>query len=107
LTPEISENEFKEYMALKRKDEIRQREIDKFIKEGVPSAKKWRKDLNTIRGWASVFAKVLEQEWERRGRPDTFVLDRWRIVQSYLPEKTLALKNVLLIQTTRACSLFL
>jgi len=85
--PEISENEWKEYMALKRKEEIRQKEIDELIKKGLPKIKKWRKDLNTTRGMASTFANILLREYERRGKPETFVLDRWKTVQEYLPPK--------------------
>lgn len=83
--PEISEEQFKEYMALKRKEKIRQQEIDKLIKQGPSVVKKWRKDLNTYRGHAAVFANVLQKEYERRGKPKVFVLDRWRVVMEYLP----------------------
>ena len=87
--PEISEVEYQEYIYLKRKEEIRQQEITKMVKQGTPKVKEWRQDLYSTRGFASVFALILEKEYNRRGRPDTFVLDRWKVVQQYLTKKIL------------------
>jgi len=90
---DISEQEFKEYMHLKQKEEERKREIDEMIKEGIESVTKWRQDLNTTRGYASAFVKILYNEWEKRGNPEFFVLDRWSRVKEYLPDFLLERKN--------------
>lgn len=82
--PEISGEEYKEYMALKRKDVERREAIDKTIQKGIIAIKKWRTDLKTPRGYATIFANVLNDEWKRRDYPETFVLDRWKVVKNYL-----------------------
>lgn len=80
-------------MALKAKEEAREKEIQKLIKQGTSVSEKWRKDLNTVRGHASVFANVIQKEYERRGRPETFVLDRIKVVYDYLPERLVYIKD--------------
>lgn len=81
----ISDKEFKEYMALKIREEIRQQEINDLV-ENVKDTTKWRTNLNTTRGYASVFANILYKEWEKRGNPEYFVLDRWSRVKKYIPD---------------------
>lgn len=83
---EISEDEFREYIYLKKKEEIRQQEIKKMMQEGTPSLEKWRRDIYSPRGLASVFANVLQKEYDKRGKPDVFVLCTWRTAKKYLKE---------------------
>ena len=82
--PEISDEEYKEYIALKRRDVERREAIEKTIKHGVMAIRKWRSDLKTPRGYATIFANVLNEEWKRRNYPESFVLDRWKVVKNYL-----------------------
>jgi len=90
---EISEEEYREYMYLKRKEAERIRAIEETLKKGIPQFKKWREDLNSVRGYAAVFVKILNEEWEKRGQPDSFVLDRLRVVFQYLPDFLLTKKK--------------
>ncbi len=91
--PEITESQFREYTDLKRKEIERQQRIQEMLAKGPKVMRKWSNDLNTIRGHASVFANVLEQERERRGKPVEFVLDRWKKVQTYLPVRLHGMKK--------------
>lgn len=91
--PEITEAEFREYIDLKRKEEERHKRIQEMMAKGPKSSVKWRKDLNTLRGYASVFANILQREYDKRGKPQEFVLDRWSRVMKYLPEKLFHLKK--------------
>lgn len=84
--PEITDLEYREYIYLKKKEEIRQQEIDKMMQQGAPKIREWRQDLYSTRGFASVFALILDKEYKRR-RVDTFVLDRWSVVKQYLTDK--------------------
>lgn len=61
--------------------------------KGTTQLTQFRKDLNTIRGYASVFANVLQRERQRRGNPQEFVLDTWRRVQQYLPASLFCIKK--------------
>jgi len=80
----ITDEEFKEYMALKRKEVERQEAIDKTLSKGVEAIRRWRSDLKTPRGYATIFANILNEEWKRRDYPETFILDRWKVVKKYL-----------------------
>ena len=91
--PEITESQFREYTDLKRKEIERQQRIQEMLAKGPKVMRKWSNDLNTIRGHASVFANILEQERERRGKPVEFVLDRWQKVQTYLPVNLQGMKK--------------
>lgn len=91
--PEITDEQHREYMELKRKEKIRQQQIDKMIKEGVPKFKQWRKDLKTTRGSAAIFAKVLEREWNERGQPEAYTLDTIKNVMNYLTDDLLVKKG--------------
>ena len=91
--PEITEAEFREYIDLKRKQAEREKRIQEMLGKGPSNTKKWRTDLTTSRGMASVFANVLEGEWRRRGKPVEFVLARWVKVHEYLPERLLCIKK--------------
>lgn len=91
--PEITEAQFREYVDLKRKEAEREKRIQEMLARGPRSLKKWRSDLNTIRGHASVFANILEAERERRGKPQEFVLDTWKRVKTYLPESLQGIKK--------------
>jgi len=91
--PEITEAEYQEYIYLKKKEELRQQEIKKMVDRGPKIVKEWRQDLYSIRGFASVFALILEKEFERRGQPETFALDRWSVVKEYLTKKVLKKKQ--------------
>jgi hypothetical protein len=91
--PEISEEEYREYIDLKRKEAERQKRIEEMLGKGTTPMSVFRKDLNTVRGYASVFANVLQKEYERRGKPKEFVLDTWRRVQNYLPARLFGIVN--------------
>ena len=40
-----------------------------------------------------MFANILEAEREKRGKPMEFVLDRWKMVKTYLPESLQCIKK--------------
>lgn len=86
--PEISEKDFQEYIYLKKKEEIRHQEIKKMMQQGTPKIREWRQDIHSTRGFASVFALILENEYKKRGT-DIFVLDRWSVVKQYLTDRVL------------------
>jgi len=88
-------------MDLKRKDAIRKLEIEENLKKGVGRLRRWREEINSIRGYASIFANVLNREHERRGRPEVFVLDRLKRVFEYLPSKVLTKKSKKINLTTQ------
>lgn len=90
---EITEEEFREYIDLKRKDVERQKRIDEMLGKGTTQISQFRKDLNTIRGHASVFANVLQRECGRRGNPQEFVLDTLKRVMQYLPASLFCIKK--------------
>ena len=71
-------------MALKRKEVEKQEAIDKTLAKGVEAIRRWRTDLKTPRGYATIFANILNEEWKRRDYPESFVLDRWKVVKKYL-----------------------
>ena len=82
--PVITDDEYQEYLVLKRKYVERQEAIEKTLAEGVVAIRKWRRDLNTPRGYAAIFANVLNDEWKKRNYVETFTLDSWRRVKKYL-----------------------
>jgi len=90
---EISEEEFREYVDLKRKEVERQQRIEELIARGPGSVHKWTTKLNTLRGYSSLFVNVLEEERERRGKPAEFILDRWHVVKQYLPPALLCVNG--------------
>jgi len=71
-------------MSLKRKEVERREAIDKTIIKGVRAIRKWRNDLKTPRGYATIFTNILNEEWKKRDYPESFVLDRWKVVRNYL-----------------------
>ena len=85
--PEITDAEFREYIDLKRKEVERQQRIQEMLARGPIATHNWRRNMNTLRGYASVFSNVLEEEWTRRDYPAEFVLDRWSRVKKYMPER--------------------
>ena len=98
---EISEAEFREYVDLKRKEAEKQLRIKEMIEKGTAQLNHFRKDLNTLRGQASVFANVLQREYTRRGKPQEFVLDTVKRVMRYLPDNLFCiLRNKLNVKST-------
>lgn len=87
--PEISEEEYKEYIKLKINAEERKRFIKKYSAEnGLEDIEEKRKHFGTVAAMASAYAKRMQRFYEKFGRRPVFSL-YWKTEKKYLTEQNL------------------
>lgn len=84
---DITEDEYKEYIRLKEKEERRQRFLKKKQEEILPNIQETVKSASNARSFAAVYAKRLQKYYEKFKR-NVFTL-RWTEEKRYLTDKLL------------------